>query len=550
MPKWPRPGRGTTHLPPRHTGGGLVLSALHIWRSTHVPPSTCGRPRKLDMTQIDSTRPLDDPPHDPDPVTTTSDSTAAIPKGPPTADDAAAALRTLARRVHFYAGLFIGPFLLIAAVSGFYYALSPSIEKVVYHDLTSASSSEHNVGLENQVATAREVFPGLQLNSVIPGTDGENTRVLFDDTSLESESYTRVAFVDPATGKVDGESVQYGSGQALPLRTWLSEMHRHLHLGEPGRLYSELAASWLAPITLFGLYIWWDQRRRSGVSMIRMSTADRTVRRGSRSRIRAKHAILGTWVAIGFLGLSATGLTWSTYAGANVSDLRTALNWTTPTMDASAGAGEHADHGASGAHSDHTDHRAGGAGIHRSATVDEIYDSSLVAGLADPIQLSPPAVPGEAWTASETRRSYSYGPDSAALDSRTGDVVERLDFADYPIAAKLADWGIRAHMGFLFGIANQVLLAAVAGALALIVLRGYAMWWKRRPTRGGTLPAMPRPGGLLRLAKVRPVMTAVAAVVVVGLCAAVPLLGISLAAFVLLDVAVATVRRSRSEAGA
>lgn len=492
------------------------------------------------MTQIDSARPLDDPGHD-------SDLTATAPKAPPTTDDAAPALPTLARRVHFYAGLFIGPFLLIAAVSGFFYALSPSIEKVVYHDLTTASSSEHNVHLEKQVSTARQVFPALELNSVIPGTDGENTRVLFDDPGLESESYTRVAFIDPATGDVDGESVQYGSGQALPLRTWLSEMHRRLHLGEPGRLYSELAASWLAPITLFGLYIWWDQRRKSGASMLLRTAADRKAGRGNRSSIRSKHAVLGTWVAIGFLGLSATGLTWSTYAGANVTDLRTALNWTTPTMDASAGAGEHAEHGAGAAH---TDHMAADAGSHYSATVDDIHASAVDAGLTDPIQLTPPAGPGETWMASETRRSYAYGPDSAALDPRAGEVVERLDFADYPLAAKLADWGIRAHMGFLFGIANQILLATVAAALALIVVRGYAMWWKRRPTRGGALPTMPRPGSLLRLAQARPFMTAGAAIVVVGLCVAIPLLGISLAAFVLLDVAIALVRRARTEARA
>ena len=492
------------------------------------------------MTHIDSARQDTDTQRDPGPA-----HSKRTPK--PTVDNTAAALRLLARRVHFYAGLFIGPFLLIAAVTGFFYALSPSIEKVIYHDLTTASSSADNIALENQVGTARQVFPDLEVNSVIPGTDGQNTRVLFDDPTLESESYTRVAFIDPATGDVDGESVQYGSGQALPLRTWLSEMHRRLHLGEPGRLYSELAASWLAPITLFGLYIWWDQRRKSGASLLRRSSADRLSRRGTRTRLRTKHALLGTWVAIGVLGLSATGLTWSTYAGATISDLRTSLNWTTPTMDASVGGGEHAVHGAAGAHSDHGDHTATGAS-HHEATTDDIHIAALNAGLTEPIQMTPPARPGDAWTASETRRSYTYGPDSAALDPYTGDVVERLAFDDYPLAAKLSDWGIRAHMGFLFGVANQMLLAVVAGALVLIVLRGYAMWWKRRPTRSGTLPAMPQAGALLRLAQARPYMTAGFAIVVVGICCAIPLLGLSLGGFILLDVGIALVRRVGREA--
>lgn len=487
------------------------------------------------MTQIDSTRPLDDPQPDPEPRKNLEPPTPAPNSG-------SAALRTLAMRVHFYAGLFIGPFLLVAAVSGFFYALSPSIEKVVYHDMTSASSPEQLVSLEEQVDTAQQQFPDLEVSSVIPGTGGDNSRVLFADPTLPSESYTRVAFIDPASGSVDGQSVQYGSGQALPIRTWLSETHRHLHLGEPGRIYSELAASWLAPITLFGLYIWWDQRRRKNKSMLRRDKAERGGESGSRATLRSKHAILGTWVAIGFLGLSATGLTWSTYAGANISDLRTEMNWTTPTLASSEGGGEHAGHGSAGSDVSHADHSSGHM---HSASIDDVHAAAVQADLSEPIQMTAPANPGEAWTVAETRRSYAYGPDTVAVDSHSGQVVERLDFADYSLAAKLADWGIRAHMGFLFGIANQVLLAGVAGALVLIVLRGYAMWWKRRPTRISTLPTMPPPGAILRLARAKPVMTAVAAFIVAGVCLAVPLLGISLVAFLIVDVGVQAVRRTR-----
>lgn len=504
-----------------------------------------GRLRKLVMTQLDNLRPT---------------GAAQLDSGPkprhepskPEIAETAAALRQLVRRVHFYAGLFVGPFLLVAAVSGFFYALSPSIEKAVYHDLTTAWSAEQHVPLADQVTAGKNLFPGLELNSVVAGTDGQNTRILFDDPSLPSDSYTRVAFVDPATGAVDGESVQYGSGQALPLRTWLSEMHRRLHLGEPGRIYSELAASWLAPITLFGLFMWWDIRRRGRRSIFRADKADKKGPRSSRTRMRTKHAVLGTWVAIGFLGLSATGLTWSTYAGDNVTQLRTALNWTTPTLDASAAGGEHADHGAGSGHMHHMEGMEGMAddGSMPGVTVDDVRDAAFSAGLSAPIQITPPGEMGEAWTAAETRRSYTAGPDTVAVDPHTGDVVERLDFAEYPIAAKLADWGIRAHMGFLFGIANQLLLAGVAAALVLITVRGYLMWWKRRPTRGGELPRMPEAGALWRLVRGRPLVTALGLVIVVGVGFAVPLLGISLAAFVVVDVAVQAVRRARSSRGA
>src|SRR5690606_41652918 len=53
----------------------------------------------------------------------------------------------------------------------------------------------------------------------------------------------------------------YGNSGALPLRTWISMLHRHLHLGEVGRLYSELAASWLWVVALGGVVLWVSRGR-------------------------------------------------------------------------------------------------------------------------------------------------------------------------------------------------------------------------------------------------------------------------------------------------
>ena len=40
-------------------------------------------------------------------------------------------------------------------------------------------------------------------------------------------------------------------------------------------------------------------------------------------------------------------------------------------------------------------------------------------------------------------------------------------------------------MGTMFGLPLQITLLAVAMAIVAIVVMGYRMWWKRRPTRGG-----------------------------------------------------------------
>ncbi|MGY5034302.1 PepSY domain-containing protein [Streptomyces sp. 900116325] len=40
----------------------------------------------------------------------------------------------LLRRLHFYAGVFVAPFLLLAALTGLAYALTPQLDQLVYGD--------------------------------------------------------------------------------------------------------------------------------------------------------------------------------------------------------------------------------------------------------------------------------------------------------------------------------------------------------------------------------------------------------------------------------
>jgi uncharacterized iron-regulated membrane protein len=115
--------------------------------------------------------------------------------------------------------------------------------------------------------------------------------------------------------------------------------------------------------------------------------------------------------------------------------------------------------------------------------------------------------------------------------------MARRRFADYPLAAKLSRWGIDAHMGLLFGLVNQILLPIVAGTIVAMVIWGYRMWWLRRPTRGHVLRfGRPARRGAWREIPVLAVVALLALAVGVGLF--LPLFGISLAAFVVVDLLV------------
>jgi uncharacterized iron-regulated membrane protein len=454
-----------------------------------------------------------------------------------------ALLRPLVLRLHFYAGVLIGPFLLVAALSGGLYALAPVLEKVVYADLLEGTAPSPQVSLADQVAIAEQVSTVDGLVAVRPAPDGGTTRVLFDDGSM-AESYRHAVFIDPGTGDVLGQETVYGTTGAMPLRSWIDELHRSLHLGDVGRLYSELAASWLWVVALGGLVLWIARARAR--RSVRAALLPDAAARG-RARTRSWHGVLGAWLVLGLLMLSATGLTWSRLAGANVTDLRAALDWSTPAVTTSL------DGGATGGPAGHVGHGSSGAGggVHTAdpADVDAVLAAARGADISsDQVEIGLPAEPGTAWTVTEVHRAFPTAVDAAAVDPATFEVTDTARFADYPFMAKLARWGVDLHMGTLFGLANQLALAALALGLATLVVLGYRMWWQRRPTRGTGLrpgPAIP-PGGLARLPW--PGLLAVAAV-----AAAVgwflPLLGISLAAFLVVDLALALYRWAATSPG-
>ncbi|WP_306305795.1 PepSY domain-containing protein [Microbacterium sp. B19] len=239
--------------------------------------------------------------------------------------------------------------------------------------------------------------------------------------------------------------------------------------------------------------------------------------------------------------LSATGITWSTFAGANVADLRAAVGGGTPALSTSlvgeaATGGDHAHHG--GAASTPT-------GAANPATFDAVLAIAQRINVnTAQVEIKPPAAPGKAWVVQEIQRSFPTEVDAVAIDGSTMRVTDRIDFADFPLLAKLSRWGIDTHMGSMFGWANQLVLLALALGIATLVGLGYAMWWRRRPTRGfAAAPAR----GVLRDAPWWGIVLVFAGAVGLGLL--LPFVGYTLAAFVVLDSILGLVQRRRPQAG-
>ncbi|MFE4453394.1 PepSY-associated TM helix domain-containing protein [Streptomyces sp. NPDC056796] len=461
-------------------------------------------------------------------VLTPGDTEGTGQPDPPGGRTAWASLRPLVLRLHFYAGVLIAPFLLVAAVTGLLYAASYQAEKIVYADELRVPVGGSELPVSRQVAAAREAHPEGEVSAVRPSPeDGATTRVLLSGVPGVNPDHTLAVFVNPYTGELTGALEQYGSSGALPLRTWIDEFHRDLHLGQTGRLYSELAASWLWVTAAGGLVLWFGRRR-----------SRRTLRGTSgRRRTLSLHGTVGVWVALGLFFVSATGLTWSTYAGQSVTDLREAVGQATPVLtEGVAPGGEHAGHGGHPGAGAPTGTRGADIGL------DAVLSTARAERLSDPVEIVPPADSSSAYVVRQIQRSWPEKQDAVAIDPGTGEVTDVVRFADYPLLAKLTRWGIDAHTGVLFGLPNQIVLIGLAGGLVLLIVLGYRMWWQRG--RGSAF-GRPLPRGAWQKVPPHVLVPLMAAVAVLGYF--VPLLGIPLAAFLAVDVVLGEVAHRRGK---
>lgn len=414
--------------------------------------------------------------------------------------------RALLRRLHFFAGILVAPLLIAASLTGFLYAFSPTIEKVWHRDALTATASGPARPVSEQVRAAQEVHPDLEvLNVRLPEEEGRTTSVQFRDPSQPSPSHRPTVFVDPADLRITGDIVQYGSSRAMPVRAWMSQGHRSLWLGEPGRYYLELAASWLGALALSGAFLWWVSRRRR--------RAAGNAAQGGRGGSRRLHETLGVLLLPGLLFFTVTGLTWSVVSGSNIGKVRTALNWRTPTGVTTAPT-------------------QGSTDVALAA--ERSVAAARESGLEGMIDVTAPAGDVTAWMVRESRQAWRFTHDTVTVDGATGEVLSFVPFSDWPLAAKLTEWLIELHTGNLLGPVNQIALGLLAAGIIALVYLGFRMWWQRGRDGFGRLPAARRP---------HPAALAGVGVAVLAYSVLVPLFGAGLLAFLLVDALVQRLRR-------
>ncbi|KQX26363.1 hypothetical protein ASD39_02815 [Sphingomonas sp. Root50] len=413
-------------------------------------------------------------------------------------------------RWHFYAGLFVLPFVLILSVTGAIYLFRPQIDRWEERAWRGLGT-EGTVSPDAQLTAVLAANPGLRFNSYrLPEHPGDAAAVGL----LLPGGAKRDVFVSPqgeVLGALDPDA---------RISATVARIHGSLLLGRTGDWLVELAASWTIVMILTGLYLWWPRPFRfAGTFWPRLSLRGRPL-------LRDIHRVTGFWIAGLLLVMLASGLPWGGVWGSAFAWARTELGLVKGPQDWKIGAG--------GGHAGH-DHGAmampmaaspASAGLPlstfvRKAEAEHLAFPALVLPPHAVQRFGPPT--RNVWTAkSEAQnrwldRQVTYEPVSAVETGRRG-------FGDQHIVDRIVNTGVAWHEGQLFGWVNQLIGVLTALALIGISILGIVMWLKRRPQgRLGAPPAIAVAGkGWL-----------IASLVVLAML--LPLFGVSLIALLIVD---------------
>jgi uncharacterized iron-regulated membrane protein len=457
---------------------------------------------------------------------------------PPAAVPAANKFRFIAWRWHFYAGLYVIPFLIMLAVTGLIMVWSAALVGRNAERMT-VSTTGAPIATSVLQATAEAVVPGGHATEYIEPL---------------SPSHVATFAVAGADGNTTGVALDPHTGQVMETFVWgggwydlADKIHGTLLIGTTGDRLIEAAASLGLILVASGLYLHWP---RGGGSLLKPNLAAR-----GRSLWKSLHGTIGTWMSLLLVFFLVSGVSWAGIWGEKFVQAWStfpAAKWdNVPLSDATHASMNHdADQqdvpwGLEKTPMPESGSLAGTPAVGGTPDIDSITGFARSLGFDGRFHVNLPADDTGVWTISHDTMSkdggLATGDRTLHIDRHTGNVLADVRYADYSSYAKAMAWGIAFHEGDM-GWWNIALNTLFCLSMIFLSVSGVVMWIKRRPEGATSLAAPPRPEDT-------PFWVG-AALVVVILGIAFPLGGAAVASILLIDAtlmkAVPSLRRALS----
>jgi uncharacterized iron-regulated membrane protein len=438
-------------------------------------------------------------------------------------------------RWHFYAGLYVIPFLLLLAVTGiimvWFSAIAPEYGEKLRIDAGAAPLS-----VQAQADAALAAYPGATVTQYIAPWGPENPALV---RVTPAEGASRMLAVNPYSGAILRD-MEHGA-------TW-EEWADHLHgelmqtgAAKPwGDFLIEVAASLALLLVATGLYMALPRGRGLKAMLVPDFAAS------GRAFWKSLHSALGVWISLVLVFFLISGLSWANiWGGKFVQAWSTfpAEKWdNVPLSDATHASMNHTAKEVVPWALEQTPmpesgSDAGVSGVPQGqpVTLETVAALARTLGFDGRFQLAVPSGDTGVWTISRDSMSWdSTDPTSdrtVHVDQYTGRILADVGFADYSVYGKAMAVGIPLHMG-LMGTWNAALNIGLCLVLITVALSSVVLWWKRRPAGAARLAAPPRP---------EEVPFAKGAILItLALALAFPVLGLTLLAMLVVDLLVLT----------
>ena len=437
------------------------------------------------------------------------------------------ALYVLIWRWHFFAGLYVVPFVLMLSVTGLVMLAGPWTDTYQYGDelmlvnagiepieqsMAGLSMTEQPMaGVEKmsadaQLAKVKGAYPHLQAAQYVPPISATQSSVF----KMRGDNFaTTLVFVNPYNGAILGD---FDSSDR-----WYSiadTIHGTLMLGKFGDVLIELSTGLTFLLLITGLYLYWPRPAFSLKALFKPSFLSQS-NTTSRSYWKALHGSIGLYSLVFIVFFSLTGMAWTGIWGQQIvqpySSFPTekrASYWRSALPAANSERLTHGDlndgqlnqipwgleqlplpvsntvNMGSLSNPHLADPHASTQRVSLAAITQQGLDLGFALNAQARFRIALPLREDGVYTLmsiSSSRDVLDPSDDRTLhIDQYSAQVLADIGWDDYSLGAKTMALGIPLHQGTM-GWWNLVL--AVIGCLFLIVLSvsGIIMWWQRKP---------------------------------------------------------------------
>ncbi|MET0265802.1 MAG: sulfite reductase flavoprotein subunit alpha [Duganella sp.] len=386
-------------------------------------------------------------------------------------------------QLHWFVGITAGTILMLIGLTGAILSFRDELLDFLNPGVRNIAVQDAPVLTPPQIAAAARLLrPEARVASII--------------VYAEPGSTARVGLA-PLTGVQRGEVIflnPYNGALLPPLHydevfEWVDSLHRHLLLPrDAGRIALGILALCLLGLSLSGLYLRWPRSATDWRAWLKLDW-----RLKGRSFLWGLHSVFGTWMLVGYVVVTLTGLYWSFDVVRNTVD-----GWLGVTRPAREAPGPKLPKGvkppvpelapAWATFEQATQGAEGSQGGWRMAFL------RIPERASAPLQIL--------WTATDAPHVRARG--RMAIDQQSGAMLKNEPYADMTLGGKTQSSIYALHVGSFFGMPGRIVMFVISLALPGFAITGWMLYLQRRKQKrmaaaerkqfaaaAGALPATP-----------------------------------------------------------